>query len=338
MNSIPDLYKQMCTPSEALLEDFQQIEGDILILGAGGKMGPTLAMLAQHATDQLMGANRVIAVSRFSDKQAQAELEAAGITTISADLLNENDLAALPDAPNVIFMAGMKFGASSNPGLTWAMNTWLPACVARRYPNSRIVAFSTGNVYPLTPISEGGPDESIQPDPIGEYAQSCLGRERMFEYFSYKNQTPALIFRLNYAIDMRYGVLLEVAKAVFHESPIDLSMSHVNVIWQGDANEYALRSLLHTSSPPKILNVSGPETLSIQWLAAQFGKAFGKAPIFTGQAQPTALLTNASTAHQLFGYPKVSLRQMIDWTAEWVSSGGTEFGKPTKFQQRKGDF
>ena len=338
MKTLSDLIETMSSPSVALLDDFQHIEGDILILGAGGKMGPTLAMLAQNAISQLKAPNRVIAVSRFSDQAARAELDAAGITTISADLLNEEALKGLPDAPNIIYMAGMKFGAGNNPGLTWAMNTWLPACVAKRYPNSRIVAFSTGNVYPLTPVSEGGPDESVHPDPIGEYAQSCLGRERMFEYFSCQNHTPVLIFRLNYAIDMRYGVLLEVAKAVFHESPIDLSMSHVNVIWQGDANEYALRSLLYSSSPPKILNVSGPETLSVRWLAEQFGKEFDKTPIFTGQPQPTALLTNASAAHQLFGYPKISLRQMIAWTAAWVSSGGSEFGKPTKFQQRKGNF
>lgn len=328
----------MCTPSPALVRDMKQIEGDIMLLGAGGKMGPTLARLAVNAIREAGSGQQVIAVSRFSSAHTKGELESIGVKTLAADLLEDDQLQALPEVPNVLYMTGMKFGASGNQGLTWAMNSYLPGRVAEKYKHSRIVAFSTGNVYPLTPVSEGGPDESVSPDPVGEYAQSCLGRERIFEYFSAHNRTPVLIYRLNYAIDMRYGVLLDVAKLVYERKPVDLSMSHVNVIWQGDANEYALRSLLYCDSPAKILNITGPETVSVRWLAEKFGHLFGIEPLFTGEPQTTALLNNATMSHRLFGYPQIGLRQMIEWTASWIQHGGEQLGKPTKFQQRKGKF
>ena len=252
--------------------------------------------------------------------------------------MNEEELRSLPQEKNVIYMAGNKFGTTGNEHFTWAMNSYLPGRVAEHFKNSRIVAFSTGNVYPLVPVLQGGCDESHPVAPVGEYGQSSLGRERVFTYFSEKNQTPLAIFRLNYAIDMRYGVLLEIAKSVFASKPIDLTMGHVNVIWQGDANEYALRSLLVTNTPPEIINVTGPETLPVRWVAEEFGKLFGKEPVFVGTEQDTALLNNASKSHKLFGYPKVSIRDLIEWTADWVANERETLDKPTHFQERKGQF
>lgn len=338
MQTIEQLEDVMTAPSAELVRDLQQIEGDILILGVGGKMGPTLAKMVQRAIVKAGLAKKVIGVSRFSSGNLREELDAFGIETVAADLLKEEDLQALPDVKNIIYMAGNKFGTTGNEHFTWAMNAYLPGRIAEKFPNSRMVVFSTGNVYPLTNILNGNCTEETPVNPVGEYAQSCLGRERVLTYFSHKNQTPMLIFRLNYAIDLRYGVLLEVANKVYKGDPVDLSMGHANVIWQGDANEYAVRSLLHCDSPPKILNVTGPETVSIRWLAEEFGKRFERRASFANEEEPTVLLNNASQAHQLFGYPRVSLRQMIDWTAEWVANDGATHNKPTHFQERKGAF
>lgn len=338
MQDVESLVKELLRPSDALVVDMQKIEGDIVVLGVAGKMGPALARLAREATD-LAGVNRrIIGVSRFSESKTKAELEANGIETITADLLNEDHLASLPDAPNVLYMAGTKFGTTGNEPFTWAMNAYLPGRVAERYRNSRIVVFSTGNVYPLTPVEDGGPTEEHPTGPVGEYGQSCLGRERIFQYFSAKNNTPMLIYRLNYAIDVRYGVLLDIAKSIMEERPINLATGFVNVIWQGDANEIALRALLHCDVPPRILNVTGPETISVKWLAEQFGKRFQKTPLFVNEPMPTALLSNASRAHKLFGQPRVSLQQMIDITAAWIQQGGVTLDKPTHFQEREGKF
>ncbi|WP_246343808.1 NAD-dependent epimerase/dehydratase family protein [Adhaeribacter radiodurans] len=308
------LEQELLKPSEALIADMYDLEGDIILLGVGGKTGPSMARLARQAIDLAGVKKRIIGVSRFSDPQTQTELEAEGIETIAADLLNESHLAALPDAANVLYLAGTKFGTTGKEPFTWAMNAYLPDRVAERYKDSRIVAFSTGNVYPFSPVSSGGPSEDYPTGPVGEYGQSCLGRERIFQYFSEKNQTPTLIYRLNYAIDFKYGVLLEIAKAVNEERSIDLTTGNVNVIWQGDANEIALRALKHCSVPTKILNVTGPETVSVKWLAEQFGGLLGKEPTFINEVQPTALLSNASEAHWLFGYPRVTLRQMMEIT------------------------
>ncbi|WP_099363428.1 NAD-dependent epimerase/dehydratase family protein [Fredinandcohnia onubensis] len=338
METIAELEEFMSTPSKELVKDLQQLDGDIMILGVSGKMGPTLAKLAKRAVEQSGQSKKVIGVARFSDENLIDELEACGIETIKADFLKEEELQNLPNVKNIIFMAGTKFGTVGNEHRTWAMNAYLPGRVAEKFKDSRIVSFSTGNVYPLTSVLSNGCTEDVTPNPVGEYAQSCLGRERVLTYFSHKNQTPIVHFRLNYAIDLRYGVLLEIAKSVHQGKPIDLTMGNVNVIWQGDANEYAIRSLLHTNYPPKIINVTGPETLSVRWLAKEFGKRMEKEPVYVNSESPTALLNNASQAHKLFGYPKVTVQQMIVMIADWVVSDGHTINKPTHFQEREGAF
>lgn len=336
--TIAELEEQLSKPSKRLIEDISKIEGDIMILGLGGKMGPTLAKLAKRAIDAAGSTKKVIGASRFSNQNLFQELTDFGIECIKVDLLDDEALMKLPKVKNVIYMAGNKFGTSGNEHFTWAMNAYLPGRVSERYKESKIVVFSTGNIYPFMPIDSGGAKEEVKPSPIGEYAQSCLGRERVFEHFSVKNGTEMLLYRLNYALDLRYGVLLEVAKAVIEQKPINLSMGFANVIWQGDANEYAIRSLLHCESPARKLNVTGPETISIQWLAEEFGKLLKVEPIFENKPAETALLNNSNGAYSLFGNPRTSLQDMIKWTANWVKIGGEQLGKPTHFQERKGDF
>ncbi len=324
----------LSTPSPADIDAMARLDGDLMILGAGGKMGPSLAARARRAAPS----KRVIAVARFSNAELPKRFAEQGIETIAADLLDPGSLATLPEAPNVVFMAARKFGTSGDPYLTWAMNTFLPGLVARRFRNSRIAAFSTGNVYGRRPAVLGGATESTPVAPEGEYAQSALGRERMFEYGSREFGTPVALLRLNYAIDLRYGVLIDIGLAVFERRPVDVGMGLVNVIWQGDANSVCLRSLAHCQSPTLVLNVTGPETLSVRSVAQEFGERFGIAPLFTGEESGDALLSNAAKAHQLFGYPSVTARQMIDWTAEWIAHGGALLNKPTHFQTRDGRF
>ncbi len=338
MKTIAELEDFMTKPSSELINDLKLVDGDILILGVGGKMGPTLAKMTKRAIDEAGLDKKVIGVSRFSTGRLKEELEDFGIETIAVDLLNDEQLQSLPDVKNIIFMAGNKFGTAGNEHFTWAMNAYLPGRIADKFKNSRIVAFSSGNIYPLTNVVSGNCSEETPANPIGEYAQSCLGRERVLTNFSRNNETPMLLFRLNYAIDMRYGVLLEIARHVLEGKAVDLTMGSVNVIWQGDANEYAVRSLLHCDTPPRLVNVTGPETISVRWLAEEFGTRFEKKPLFVNEEQPTALLNNASKAHQLFGYPTVSLQQMIDMTAEWLANNGETYNKPTHFQERKGAF
>jgi nucleoside-diphosphate-sugar epimerase len=335
---VNELYQQMLQPSKFLLNDLTKLEGDIIILGAGGKMGPALAKLAKHAID-VAGLNKsVIAVSRFSEAGLQEELESCGVETIAADLLDDAQLQRLPEVKNVLYLAGTKFGTKDKESFTWAMNSYLPGRVAEKYKNSRIVVFSTGNVYPFTDVSSGGATEKQTPLPIGEYAQSCLGRERIFQYFSSKYNTPILIYRLNYANDVTYGVLLEIAKSVRDEKPINLSMGYVNVIWQNDANEIAIRCLLHCTSPAKILNVTGMETMSVRRLAEDFGVLFDKRPKFEHKEEPTALLSSASEAVKMFGPPSVTLTKMMTVIASWLKEGGKVLNKPTHFQEREGQF
>lgn len=329
------LEDRLSEPTPGLVEALRQLSGDILVLGVGGKMGPTLARMARRALDKRY---RVIGVARFTSKDLPAELEKHGVLSVPCDLLDRQSVAKLPDAPNIIFMAGQKFGTGSAPELTWAMNTLVPAHCAERYARSRIVAFSTGCVYPLTTVASGGSRETDELGPPGDYANSCVGRERVFTYFSRKNNTPVLLFRLNYAIDLRYGVLLDVAMKVWRGEPVDVTMGHANVIWQRDANAQALQSFTLAASPPAILNVTGPETISIRTLAQQFGELFGRPAKVVGQEAPTAWLSNSAKAQKLFGPPSVAVDQLIAWTAEWVRHGGATLNKPTHFEVRDGKF
>jgi nucleoside-diphosphate-sugar epimerase len=332
------LEEALSAPSHGLLASMRFTPGDIVILGAAGKMGPTLARLARRTIDELGRHDRVVAVSRFSSAKAEESLHAWGVETIRCDLLDRGAVAALPDAPNVIFMAGQKFGTRDAPSSTWAMNVVLPSIAAERYADSRIVAFSTGNVYPLSPVQGGGSRESDPTGPVGEYAMSCLGRERIFEDASARRGTRVAIVRLNYAVDLRYGVLVDIASRVLRGDPIDLRMGHVNVIWQGDANDWALRCLAHASAPPFVVNVTGLETLAVRALAARFGELLDRAPALTGTESADALLSNASHAHSLFGPPSVPTPTLLEWVAAWVQSGKPLLGKPTHFEERTGAF
>jgi hypothetical protein len=335
--TIPDiaaLDDLLCRPSQALIDDLSKVDGDIMILGVAGKMGPTLAGLAKAAAPD----RKIIGVARFSEAGVKDWLQARGIETINCDLLDEAAIKALPKAQNIVFMAGRKFGAEGDLSLTWAMNAHVPALVAQAFAGSNIVAFSTGCVYPFVPVNGSGASEDMAPNPPGEYAQSCVGRERMFEYFSRKHATPGRLFRLNYAIDMRYGVLHDIASKVLAGKPIDVSLGHVNFIWQGDASAQALRCLAHCDTPTSPINVSGHETLAVRDLAAKFGQRFGRAPVITGQEEPTAWLTNTSQAVKLFGLPVVDSDQLISWTADWVSRQMPSFGKPTRYEVRDGRY
>lgn len=334
IRDIAALDELQCRPSQALMDDLRKVDGDIMILGVGGKMGPTLAGLAKAATPD----RKVIGVARFSEPGVKEWLEARGIETIHCDLLDEAAIKTLPKAPNIIFMAGRKFGAEGNLALTWAMNAHVPALVAQAFPSSRIVAFSTGCVYPFVPVTGKGSDESMPPNPPGEYAQSCVGRERMFEYFSQQFGTPGRLFRLNYAIDMRYGVLHDIATKVLSGRAIDVSLGHVNFIWQGDAASQALRCLAHCDTPTSPINVSGHEILAVRDLAGEFGKLFGKAPVISGKEEPTAWLTDTSQAVKLFGLPIVGTAQLVQWTADWVLRAMPSLNKPTKYEVRDGRY
>jgi nucleoside-diphosphate-sugar epimerase len=334
ISDIAELDELLCRPNQALIDDLEKVDGDIMILGVAGKMGPTLAGLAKAA----LPGRRVIGVARFSDPAAKTWLEARGIETIGCDLLDEAAIKALPKVKNIIFMAGRKFGAEGDLSLTWAMNAHVPALVAQAFRDSRIVAFSTGCVYPFVAVDGKGADEKLAPNPPGEYAQSCVGRERMFEYFSRAYSTPGRLFRLNYAIDMRYGVLHDIATKILHGKPIDVSLGHVNFIWQGDAASQALRCLAHCDTPTSPLNVSGHEILAVRDLAAQLGARLGREPIIVGIEEPTAWITDTSQATRLFGLPVVDTAQLIAWTADWVARSMPSLGKPTKYEVRDGRY
>jgi nucleoside-diphosphate-sugar epimerase len=339
INNVAALEEHLSRPTAADAAAISALNGDLLILGVGGKMGPSLARLARRAVDLAGTRHRIIAVARFSNPSLSADLAAQGIETIACDLLEPSALLRLPEIPNVIFMAARKFETAGAEHLTWSVNTFLPGLIAERYRKSRIVAFSTGNVYPLRSISEGGAVESTPLGPVGEYAQSALGRERMFENGSMRWGTSVTILRLNYAVELRYGVLLDLGRAVFERRPISLSMPYVNVIWQRDANSACLRSFPYCQSPAFVLNITGPETLSVRDLATEFGRHFGIEPIFLPDDEgSSALLSNATKAQALFGCPTVSPTEMIEWIADWIRQGGVILNKPTHFQTRDGKF
>ena len=339
IHDVTDLEERLSRPDEADASAMAALDGDLLILGVGGKMGPSLARLARRAADRAGSGKHIIAVARFSNSGLPAELAAQGIETITSDLLEPGALSRLPEIPNVVFMAARKFGTDGEAHLTWAMNTYLPGLVAERYRHSRVVAFSTGNVYPLRSRMEGGAVESTPISPVGEYAQSALGRERMFEYGSARWGTLATILRLNYAVELRYGVLVDIGRAVFERRPVSLSVPFVNVIWQRDANAWCLRSFAHCQAPPFILNITGSETLSVRDIAMEFGKHFGIEPTFVSDEEgSTALLSDASQAATLFGRPTVSPTELVEFTAQWIRQGGVLLNKPTHFQTRDGKF
>ena len=325
-------------PPPAALAALEKLDSDLVVLGVSGKMGPTLARMAVRGLEELNSPRRVYGVARFSQPHVRDQLEGWGVQTVTCDLLDRSELAGLPDSGSVIYMAGQKFGTTGNQHMTWAINTHLPGLVCERYLDARIVAFSTGNVYPLVPVGAGGPREEHPLDPVGEYAMSCLGRERIFDYFARAHGLRCAIVRLNYAVEMRYGVLVDIARRVYAEQPVGLDMGAANVIWQGDANAQAIALLDHCAAPPFVLNVTGPETVSVRRVAETLGDLFGKRPRFSGEEAPTALLNNAAKAAQLFGYPRVSLQQMIEWIAAWVESDGASLGKPTHFETRDGSF
>ena len=328
------LEELLSRPSQALVDDLARLDGDLIVLGVGGKVGPTLARLAKRATPD----RRVIGVARFSDVALRRRLEGWGIETLQADLLDPDAVEALPKVANVVYMAGKKFGAEQEKPFTWAMNTHVPALVARAFRDSRIVAFSTLCIYPFGAVRHVEIDESTEPGPRGEYAASCVGRERIFQYFSGRYGTPGRLIRLNYAIDMRYGVLFDVARWVMTGTPIPLATGHANVIWQGDASSQILRSLLHTTTPASPLNVGGPDATSIRWLAERFGERFDRTPVFEGKEADDAWVNSCARAERLFGYPLVPVVRMIDWVADWAGRDMPVHEKPTRYEVRDGRF
>jgi len=337
-STVSELESRLSEPPAGVVTTLAGLDGDVLVLGVGGKMGPSLAGMAKRAFEAAGLSRKVIGVSRFSSSNLRDSLEHQGVGTIECDLLNETAVAQLPDAPNVVFMAGMKFGSSGRESLTWAMNAYVPAVVCRRYAKSRIVAFSTGNVYGLTAASGGGSVENDSLRPVGEYAMSCVGRERMFEHFSQREGTPVAIVRVNYASELRYGVLLDLAQKIWEGRAIDLAMGYFNTIWLADANAMALQSLEHAASPAAFFNITGRETLRVREVCERFGKLLGKTPVFAGTETNTALLSNPTRAYDTFGRPTISPDQLIDWVAQWVRSGQPVLNKPTHFESRDGRF
>jgi nucleoside-diphosphate-sugar epimerase len=332
-----DLEAALSEPTPEAVAALGRSPGDVVLLGAGGKMGLSLARMARRAADLAGGARRVVAASRFGGGGEEA-FRAAGVEPIRCDLFDERAVAALPDAANVVYMPGLKFGAAGNEAAVWATNSFLPGVVCRRYRGSRIVAFSTGNVYGLTPAAGGGSRETDVPRPDGEYAMSALGRERVFEFFARADGTPVSVVRLNYACDLRYGVLVDLAQKVLAGEPIDLGMGYFNTVWQGDANALTLAAFDRAASPPWVVNVSGPETLSVRAVAERFGQLLGKPVRFTGTEAATALLCDTTRCREALGSPRVAADPLVEWVAGWVGRGGATLGKPTRFEVRDGTY
>jgi nucleoside-diphosphate-sugar epimerase len=338
IRDVGQLEEILSAPTARVMETVSRLERDYIVLGVGGKMGPTLSRMIRRALELAGKRGRVIGVSRFSSGPLEGELRSHGIETIRCDLLNRDDVQKLPDAPNVIYMAGMKFGSTGSESLTWAMNAYLPALVCEKYSHGRIAAFSTGNVYGLVHRDSGGSREGDTLNPVGEYAMSCLGRERIFEHFSRTNGTPVTLLRLNYAVELRYGVLLDVARKVWEGREVDVTMGYANVIWQADANAMSICSLEIASSPPRILNIAGPELLSVRRVAEEFGRLMGRPAKIIGEESADALLSDGKAGWELFGRPGITAEQAMRWIAEWVKAGGQTLGKPTHFESRDGRF
>lgn len=333
-----ELEDVLSRPSPDVIRALEECPGDVAVLGAGGKMGPSVARMVRRAAALAGEERRVLAVSRFASGPVADQLAEAGIEVVRADLTDWASLASLPETPNVIFLAGQKFGTRSLPATTWVTNTVVPALVADRFRASRIVALSTGNVYALTPARGTGSREDDPPGPIGEYAWSCLGRERVLEHASRSRGTPIAIIRLNYAVDLRYGVLVDIALKVANGVPVDLRMGAVNVIWQRDAAAQVIQALAHAAIPPFVVNVTGPEVLSVRELALEFGRLLGREPVFTGTESPDALLSNTTRAQSIWGPPSMPASRLVSWVADWVLHGGITLGRPTHFEQREGSF
>ena len=338
IENLEQLEDRLSGPTPDVMETMRRLDGDLIVLGVAGKMGPSLARMARRASDLAGLRRRIIGVARFSSAGCEAWLQQCGIKTIRCDLLDEEAVQRLPDVPNVLYLAGMKFGATGQEPLTWAMNTYLPAIICRKYARNRIVAFSTGNVYALTPATGGGSLEADSPAPVGEYAMSCLGRERVFEHFSRTQGTRVALIRLNYACDLRYGVVVDLAQKVLAGTPVDLSMGWFNTLWQGDANAMTLRCFDHVASPPLALNFTGPEVLNVREICEKLGKLLGRRPVFAGTESATALLSNARRAFSMFGQPQVNADQLLAWVAAWLRHGGPTLNKPTHFETRDGRF
>lgn len=336
--TVDELEEMLSRPTDQLVQAMAELNGDVMVLGVGGKMGPTLARMAKRASDEAGKTRRVIGVSRFSSSGLEQRLNDWGVETIACDLLERESIARLPEADNIVFMAGMKFGATNNPTLTWAMNCLVPTLVSERFRDSRWAAFSSGNVYGLTSENGSGSIESDPPAPIGEYASTVLGRERMFDYFSRRHETPMVLLRLNYAVELRYGVLVDLAKQIAAGEAIEVAIGSANVIWQPEANAMALQSLLVAESPPRVLNIAGPDVFRIRDVAAQLGELMNKPVCFSGTESGEAFLSNAEASHSLFHKPIVTIDEMIRWTADWVMHGGDDLGKPTHFASRDGKY
>lgn len=338
IDDVEQLEDLLSEPSPAVVELLGRIDGNFIVLGVGGKMGPSLARMLRRAADQSGRPRKIFGVSRFTSAELPARLRGWGVEPVAVDLLEPDALSGLPDAANVIFMAGMKFGTTGQQARTWAINTWLPGMIARRFRDSRLVVFSTGNVYPMVAVHGGGCAESDETAPVGDYAMSCLGRERVFEHFSRELKIPMAVIRLNYAVELRYGVLVDIGQRVWAGEAVDVTMGNFNAIWQADASAMAIAALAHAASPPTVLNVTGPETLSVRAIARELGILMGKVPVFRGAEMGTALLNDASRSIGLFGYPRVSTRRLLEWIADWICRGNPTLGKPTHFQTRDGKF
>lgn len=332
------LEELLSRPNAADIEWARRLNGDVIVLGAGGKMGPSLALRAQRAAEAASVTRRVVAVSRFSERVAREFLENRGVETLACDFLDREQIKRLPHSENVLFMAGRKFGTGERSDLTWASNTIVPANLGFHFSDSRMMVFSTGNVYPLVETSRAGSVETDRPSPVGEYAQSCLGRERVMEYFSREFGMACVMFRLNYAVDLRYGVLVDIAWKVRQSTTIDLSVGYANVIWQGDANSMALRSLELCQAPPRILNITGPEKLSVRQVAEFFAARWNKEARLEGAEGPSALLSDSTLSRSLLGEPEVPASQLLEWVAHWVELEGSYLGKPTKYEVADGKF